>query len=97
MMLIFKEENTKFMQQIESSTDPQIEQFIAEPKNQSKHITVSSLVQTTGTYLHRIVNSFMEILPSLALDLLNFYQNPEKTNRMVSGFPYIMDNMQPFI
>ena len=58
---------------------------------------MSSLVQTSGTYLNRIVNSFMEILPSLALDLLNFYQNPEKTNKMVADFPCIEDNMKPFI
>ena len=41
---IYKEEQTKFMDQIESSTDPSLELYISAPKNQSKTITVSSLV-----------------------------------------------------
>ena len=85
------------MEQIENSTDPSLKMFISSPKNQSKQITVYSLVQTTGTYLNRIVNSFMGILPQLAHDLILFYQNPELTERMVKRYPYIDENMTPFI
>ena len=78
ILKIYRDEQRKFMNQIENSTDPSLKMFISSPKNQSKVITVYSLSHTQGTYLQRIVNSFVSILPQLASDLIKFYQIAEK-------------------
>ena len=71
--------------------------FISSPKNQSKVITVYSLSHTQGTYLQRIVNSFVSILPQLASDLIKFYQIKDKVESIAQSYKYINESMGPFI